>query len=776
MKMIKRLIIFLSLLLLIAGTASGTAKKQFIIGYFEGGSYFMHKMIMTELRDELERRAGDSLEIIFSPNAYFTAGWSRDLCKTMAKDLTRLKDIDLIIAAGPWVVEDLLAAGFAKPIVGIHQFDPQLMGLVGESGKPIAPNLTVNYQPNKIKNDMAAMLRVHPWRKIGLLYFASGDETDKLKNKLYELAGPLGAAVFSAKSLSQNGNYSFFLSLNELRKSIDILYLPPLWGMELEQIRQFFDETQNARLPIFSSEGFLFLEKGATIGNTLWPYRGIARFTTDKILKIANGAEPASLPTIYYENEELCLNLEAANKLNLAFPRKAIFDAKTIRALPGDTAVEYTPPKALEQAMLENAGYLEIGQKYERAISLARDAWQSFFPQFSLEIGAAGSDNGSSAAKYNPFYNRKFQTNIQVDQTVFSYPVLKAINIARKNLAIEKTGLQQTRLDLKQAIVTSYLSILENEEKIAVMNETTDRLRKLRDDLKTGARIGQNNSLDVLIVEEQLIKAKIDLFKIEGELKTSRLAFSVLINRPGDDNFVLDRKEFSPDIIKGMVTKYNDYTEYAGRQRKLEQFFTLAAIKNSTGIKTAEEKIGIQRSLIESYKYRYLPEVVLQAGYSYGHEFSPKISDDKDFWTIGGTLRFPISFGGSKSKGLKAGLDELLYHKDNLRLEQMQEIIGALNDFTLRLTTLPMNYYSRNLSNASRDSAAVAYSDGKLPIYQLIQDENNCLSTTLAMIAERFEFFYAYTDLLGMVGVGYLMHGTSEETEFYKELENFMGN
>jgi outer membrane protein TolC len=302
-----------------------------------------------------------------------------------------------------------------------------------------------------------------------------------------------------------------------------------------------------------------------------------------------------------------------------------------------------------------------------------------------------------------------------------------------------------------------------------------DRLRKLHDDIKTGVVLGLNRSGEIPAVEDRLVKAKMELFRAEAELKASRLAFSVLLNRPGDDNFVLDRKEFTPDIMKAMVDKYDDYTGYSKRQKKLEQFLVFAAIKNSAEYKITDENIGIQQSLIESNRYRFLPEFALQGRYSYGHEFLPRVGHDNDYWTIGGALKFPLSFGRSKSRELKAGLEELLYRKDHIRLEQVQQVIGSLNDFTLLLTTLPMNYYSRGLSQASLDSAAALFDKKDISIYQLIEQENNYSAAAMATISERFRFFYTYVDMLGKVGVGYLIHGTEEETKFYRELEEFMG-
>jgi len=130
-KMHKILIYILSFLLIILfpGTAHPQGGKRTInVGYFEGGAYFLHKAIMGELREYLDNLSGEQYEIVFDPFGYKSAEWNRNICRAMAGDLVRKKNLDIIIAAGPWVVEDLIGAGFDKPIVAIHQPYPELSG------------------------------------------------------------------------------------------------------------------------------------------------------------------------------------------------------------------------------------------------------------------------------------------------------------------------------------------------------------------------------------------------------------------------------------------------------------------------------------------------------------------------------------------------------------------------------------------------------------------------------------------------------------------------
>lgn len=767
------------ILIFTASLFSRNDRQIFRVAYFEGGSYFIHKLMLLELKNFLDEMKDDSIEFIFEPYGYFTAEWNRDKCRAMADDLARMKNIDLVFTFGPWVVSDLVAAGFKKPIIGIYQFDPDVTGLVDSLGVPIVQNLTVNYQPHKIDSDLASLYKLFSPRRIGLLYFPSGEESNKYRDKVHKTASNFGAVVYMENKISRKGIYSYFLSFEEIKKNVDVLYIPPLWGMDLEQMKQFYRETQHARLPTFASEGFLQLEKGATAANCTYPYRPLAKFTADKILKIINGAIPSSLPTVFNEIEALCLNIEAGNKLGVVFKRNNINNARTILPEPGDTISSYSFTLALEQALRENPGLLLKDNIFQKAVLEAQKSFSEFLPHVRADLGAAGSDNEAEASVYNRTLNRKFYTDIVIDQRLFSYPAIKAIHIAQKRRAMEKANQKQAVRDLKHAVTIGYLSVLENLDRVAAYKRIVDRLRSYWEMAITDHRLGRKDAIDVALMEEHLVQAKIQLFNARNKLKISRVILNVLLNRPGNDNLVLDRNEFSPENMVNLARKFEVYTSDAKKQKKLERFLAEVGIVNSIEMENAGLSIGIHRDLLSRSGKRYLPELNLRAKYSYGNEFQPKISDRKASWTIGGIISLPIFSGAEKiydRKILSVELDELLFRKDSLRFACWQDIIIKAESFATRTSTLPMNYFAKNLSVNILDSALIKYNRGVYSSVELITIEKNTSEREIDLIKDKYQFFMSYAELMNTVGVGYLPMNSDEAIVFYKKLDSYMEN
>ncbi|MEW5924644.1 MAG: TolC family protein, partial [Candidatus Zixiibacteriota bacterium] len=548
-------------------------------------------------------------------------------------------------------------------------------------------------------------------------------------------------------------------------------------GMELEQMRQFINETMLAGVPTFSSEGFLILEKGATAANCIRPDLPLGRFTAYKIIQIANGALPASLPTIFNEAPALCLNLDAARKLKINFDRSSINNAKTIAAVPAEGTPGYTLNEATDQALRENVSFLGNNSLYQKAIAEAAKTYSTFYPDIKLDLEAATTDNENSAALYNNILNRRFSSDIILDQKLFSYPAIKAVQIAQKNLQIKEAGLRQAELDLRHAVTVAYLAVLENEENVRAIEDKIDRLRQYWEIALANAAIGNTDTLDILILQERLVSAKMLLHDANSRLRVSRVVLNVLLNRPGDETVVLDKADFSPEIMVAMARKFENYASNSEKQQKFEDYLIHYGIVHSTDMQIAGLSIDIQRDLLAKNGKRYLPEITLRGKYSYSDEFEPEYGGNDDSWTIGGYLTLPILSGWQwkhNRASLKAEMDGLQYKKDMIRFERMETIVAAVEKLLTHVTTLPMNYFTKNLASDNLNAAYRKFKSGKMTVSDLVSLEHYASSLEFNLVERKYNFFVAYAEMLQAAGAGYLVRNSAEELEFYKNLENYL--
>ena len=57
-----------------------------------------------------------------------------------------------------------------------------------------------------------------------------------------------------------------------MEKKIDVLYLTPMWGMDIQMVKEFLKQLAAARIPTFVSEKRFMAEKGAAAVNNGYTY------------------------------------------------------------------------------------------------------------------------------------------------------------------------------------------------------------------------------------------------------------------------------------------------------------------------------------------------------------------------------------------------------------------------------------------------------------------------------------------------------------------------
>ncbi len=770
-RIIYSLLILLLLLISIPGQA-----KTINIGYFEPGQYYSHKVLLSQVKNYLDLLKDDTLELIFEPYAYRSAEWDRDVCKASAGDYLRMDDVDMVIAAGPWVVQDLLDAGFKKPIIGIYQFYPEITGLVDSAGNVTASNVTVNYRPGKLASDIEVMLDLFPSRKIGVLYFSTDNNYDEFI-KHFENLIPAENFLRSSNQSDPDGLFTFFKSFNDLRGKVDVLYVSPLWGMELDYISNFFLETNRARIPTFTPEGYTLVEKGATASNSVYPHRPLARFTAHKILKIIKGAIPGDLPAKFHEVPGLSLNVKEATEIGVDFDRNLVTNAMIVPAPPSDDIPRYSYELALDQAMRENVRIHLAEQSYRTIVSRTKSAWNSYLPKLNLRGIAGYSDNKPEAAFYNSDVKRKFAAELELEQKLFSYSALKDFDIAENKRQIAKLDKNKTELDISHMVTRAYIEVLRSRELVEAAGERVNRIRTYLDIASVNNQLGITDTIDLIFLEEKMVSAKIDLHHATYTLKAAQIALNVLLNRPGDEDIVLENTQFATDNMVLKTRLFQGYTSTSEGYSELKDYFVQAGIEGGFELRQSDLKMQIQENKLIKNKRFYFPDISLRAKYTAEEEFAPEIDPDNDYWTIGAVLTLPL-FSASdwfyNPERVQSEIDELVYRKDSLRFARYEDISLRFDQFINIADILPLKYFVRNSGETSAQMAFNSFLKGNISGVDLINYEKSAQLLNKELIDRRYQFFTKYSELLQSIGSKYLIQGSSDEQVFYRNLEQFI--
>jgi hypothetical protein len=260
-------------------------------------------------------------------------------------------------------------------------------------------------------------------------------------------------------------------------------------------------------------------------------------------------------------------------------------------------------------------------------------------------------------------------------------------------------------------------------------------------------------------------------------LNIARTVLSVLLNRPGDDEIILDRDEFAVEKMAYLARRIGAYAENSDKRKKLDNILMEIGMGNSYELKKADLSIGIQKDMVSLHKTRFIPQLSLQAKYSYRTEFDPEVNERKDNWLIGGVLSIPLFEGYDfiyKGKTLDRSMDALLYKKDCIRFDNYQKILTHTERLVNLANTLPMMYFTKNKVKSHMEVAYERFKLNQFNSFDLIRMGEDSYGKEIDLVEQKYQFYRTYSDLLNSLGIGYLFHGTGAQKEFLDIIENYI--
>ncbi|MDX9856489.1 MAG: ABC transporter substrate binding protein [candidate division Zixibacteria bacterium] len=309
-------------------TGAGAAAVR--LGVVQAGDYAGHVAMRGAVLNELRAMLPDSFRVETPPDAYVNAEWDRAGCRERIRKLVDDDHADVILAMGPWVVEDLLEAGFRKPVVAAYRFDPIAEGLVDSTGRPIAENLTVTLYPDRYSRDFSALSSLFAIDTVAVICFDSNGETERLLERMRQSIGGQKIELVVSSGYTPRGEFAFFNAYQKVPPGADAVYISPLWGVQPDAIRPFFERSNSVRRPVFASDGAYPVGRGALASDAGRTMMAEAVITAWKLKRIVEGISPADLPTAYEQARGLTVNADVAASCGVALDG-SVADVLTIR-------------------------------------------------------------------------------------------------------------------------------------------------------------------------------------------------------------------------------------------------------------------------------------------------------------------------------------------------------------------------------------------------------------------------------------------------------------
>ncbi|MEW5794725.1 MAG: ABC transporter substrate binding protein [Candidatus Zixiibacteriota bacterium] len=762
------------LLSLVSLTRGGT--RTFGIGFFEGGPYPAHSEFRNHFREQVEALCPAGVTINYPTDGYKSAEWKRAQSRVMARELAGAQDVDLVVATGPWTVEDLLAAGFDKPILAALRFDPVLEGLVDQNGRSIVNNLSVRIRPRKIESDFAYLTELVRADTIGVLYFPSGSEAPTVIDSMRVLGRRIGFEIVTAEGYDVDSAYAFFKAYRQLNKSIDALYLPPMWGCESDRMRQFHAMVGRDRIPVFCSEGEYQVTRGALAGGSVETPLVEAHYQAVKAVRIIGGVIPADLPNVYADARGLALNSQMMRELRIALSTDRRYDVSLIDAPAPDSVERLSVVDAVGVALAQNPDLQATLASLDAAEAAYSEARSVYLPQLELS-GSAGYFDDNAVNNDPRYENNRYHARLSLRQEILSLGAIRDIRSA--GLERDRTEADQKRaaLALELAVTSAFIGALEAEQlrqvELANRRQAQEcfQVAKLRNDLREG------EADEVWRTEQQWLAALQAVRDSEYNLAVARVVLNTLLGRPGDFPFVPDSRHFTDASFFEQEAVIIEHTKTPRQRSELVAALLDVAVRNNPTLAASDLQVSVQRSRLGRTNAAFYPSIGFYANLDVTDELAARsgINEATPSWSLGAQIKLPLFLGGKQwheRARMNALLDQETWGKDQASLQTAAALRVAWERVLSRCEQFPIAARAAELANQVYPELLSRYTSGKGTVLELIEATREDRSASRNAIGAQMDYFRATADALATIGISAYASGRSCPDELMRLVQS----
>lgn len=319
----------------------------------------------------------------------------------------------------------------------------------------------------------------------------------------------------------------------------------------------------------------------------------------------------------------------------------------------------------------------------------------SYYPHINWSSGynriSSSTSHSSLVQKNNPYDD--YQSSLTLSQNIYDFEkTATQVRIQRLNLDSSRSDLENVESQTVFSVKQAFFAVLQASRNRDVAAETVQQFQHHLHQAKGFFEVGVKPKFDVTKAEVDLSNAKLNLIKMENNLRISRVNLNNAMGLPGAPDYDLV-DDFG---VQKYDTGFDDVLKRAYSERP--------------DVQSLRVKREAAESNVELQGKGYYPTLSGSASYGFSGQDFPV----QEGWSVGATLTFPL-FSGLSTKyqieEARANLDILKANEESLRqaiyLDVKQAYLNLQqSDESITATELTVRQAHENLDLANGRYAA----------------------------------------------------------------------
>ena len=776
----KKKLLLIKLLFVGLSFSFAQGKKNVTIGILADEASERNRPLLENLQNEITAVVGQDAIVTFQVPV--ANGYDLDMAKANYLAMES-SDVDIILVFG--IVNNIALYQqkiYKKPVVVFGSVNSDFIDIPKDQKTTGINNIAYIIAPLSYSKDLDAFRSIYDYKKIGILVDDYLPEALPIKELFDSYFGDKDA-TYTLIELPKDGDVS------NLVGDVDAVYLAGGFDLSETAFKTLISSINKKQLPSFSAYRKQDVENG--ILATYQPESNLDQFFRRIALdveSIINGTNPSELPILLEYKNRLSLNFNTAKEIK--FPLRYSM-LGTVDILGGEN--NFTAENAYSLLDIMN-GVIDrnIGLEVERRnIDLStqdvKTAKSNFLPDVSASATAAYVDPrlAEIAGGANPEFSTSGNVNLQ--QLIYSEGAAAGITIQDNLQKAQQETYNAAELDaiLNGSVAYFNALILKTNAQIQAQNlgVTKENLQISEQNFDAGA----SGKSDVLRFRSQMAQNMQTLIEAGNELNQAFYTINQLMNNPIAMEIDIEDAVISEGLFSNY--RYQDFLEILDSPElrpNLIEFLIEEAKKNAPELRNIGYNLeAVQRTYRLNASGRFVPTIALQGNYNLaisqsgvGSTIAPGVPTAPDgTYNFGLNLSLPIFRQNQQNinkQTAKIQEDQLNIQKSNIDLNIETNVNTLVLDLTNEIANIQISKIAEEAARESLDLTQIAYSEGAVPLIQLIDAQTNYVQSQLVSATANYNYLLTSMQLERTIGYFFLMNSEENNQAFIQRARDFI--